>query len=100
MFNITRIYVNNVWMRRRRPEGALLLQANPFDEQTQDTWVYPGLPVMGRRNVYDTAEVERRKVELAEGGEIGRILVRFARQPGTLAVHDYMADNTCPAVNF
>ncbi|KXZ43443.1 hypothetical protein GPECTOR_90g530 [Gonium pectorale] len=48
-------FVNDLCMQRHKPAGALLLPADPKDEYTQDTWLYPGLPLIACRNV-DTKE--------------------------------------------
>lgn len=50
--NRTRVAINHAWMRHERPDGVdpLFLAASESVEKSQDTWVYPDLPVMAIRN--------------------------------------------------
>jgi ATP-dependent exoDNAse (exonuclease V) alpha subunit len=54
--NKTRKFVNDMLMRKYKPDDALLIphlnyddDKKPENKYTQDTWVYPGLPIIARK---------------------------------------------------
>jgi len=47
-FNRTRKYVNDILMRKYKPQNSIYLPRDPKDEYTQNTYLYIGLPIIGR----------------------------------------------------
>lgn len=48
--NVTVRYINREWNQRetKRARISVLVPGDPRDEHTQDTWLYPGLPLISR----------------------------------------------------
>ena len=54
--NDTRIHINNVWNDKLRTPSSLFIPANDDDDNSQDMYVYEGLPVIAMKNKRDKEE--------------------------------------------
>lgn len=51
-FNKTRKRINEYWNNKEKKENSTLINADEEDDQTQDIYLYEGLPLIARRNIY------------------------------------------------
>lgn len=87
--NETRRRVNDMMMRARKPDDAVLLPEDPWDDRSQDTWLYEGLPVIGRatrgalevvnmqRFVVTAVDAEERSIMCTDVDDFSTITVSF-----------------------
>lgn len=54
--NDTRVYINKMWNDKLKTKDAILINANPDDFESQDMYLYEGLPVMATRTKRDKEE--------------------------------------------
>jgi len=54
--NDTRVYINKMWNDKLKTEDAILISANPDDYESQDIYLYEGLPVIATRTKRDKQE--------------------------------------------
>jgi len=52
-FNRTRIIINKYWNDKLKKEGDLFISENDNDEQTQDMYIYEGLPIIAKKTKRD-----------------------------------------------
>lgn len=50
-FNKTRKRINEYWNNKEKKENSILINADEEDDQTQDIYLYEGLPLIARKNI-------------------------------------------------
>lgn len=50
-FNKTRKRINKYWNNKEKKENSILINADEEDDQTQDIYLYEGLPLIARKNI-------------------------------------------------
>ncbi len=54
--NDTRVYINKMWNDKLKTKDAMFISANPDDTESQDIYLYEGLPVIATRTKRDKQE--------------------------------------------